>query len=96
MCCHINRDRECPVLPQSIHDALQVNFTDETIIVDKNPLRILSNATNSDQLFCINHHLCHLMEIQSNRQIFCNQLKLISVVDGDGIPTGVVGIGCIR
>ena len=57
---YINHEKECPELPQNIHDALQVHCTDETSIADDNILRSQSNDTDTNQIFCIDHHLYQL------------------------------------
>ena len=59
---HVKRDREGPSLPQNLHNALHVHCTCETSIASGNPLRARSNATDAEQIFIIENHLCHLME----------------------------------
>ena len=88
----VERDRECPALPQKLHNALHVHRTDETSIAADNPLRSQYNAPDAEQLFCLDKHMCHLMGKQSISQILCNQLNLFGVADNDGIPTDIASI----
>ena len=71
---HVKRDRECPEFPQNLHDALHVHNTYETSIASSNPLIAQSNDPDAEHIFCLENHLCHLMERQSISQIVCNQL----------------------
>ena len=63
---HVQRNIECNIehlaLLKNLHDALQVYITDKKRILSDSPLKTQSNATNSEQLFHIDQHLCHLVE----------------------------------
>jgi hypothetical protein len=92
---HVERDKERLAVSQQLRDALQIHRTDKTSIAAHNPLRARANALDVEYLFCLHNHMCHLTERQSNSQILYNQLKLLGVGDGDGLPTDVAGICCI-
>ncbi len=89
---HVERDRERLTLSQQLRDVLQIHRTDKKSIAAHNPLKARANAPDAEYLFRLHNHLCHLTERQSNSQILYNQLKLLGVGDGDGVPTNVAGI----
>ncbi len=89
---HVERDKERPALSQQLRDALQIHRTNKMNIAAHNPLRTRANALDAKYLFRFHNHLCHLTERQSSSQILYNQLKLLGVGDGDGVPTDVAGI----